>query len=96
MLWGVLLQPVRNKTRIESRRERARWDRVSALVVSALRDDLDVTQQALADRMGWTRNTVANAERGRRHLRISDLIMIAQALRMEPEELTRKIVHWES
>ena len=92
----MLLQFERNRTRIEARRERARWDRDAALIVSALRHDLDVTQQTLADRLGWTRNAVANAERGRRHLRISDLIMIAQALRMEPEALTRKIVRWRS
>lgn len=90
------MQSERNKTRSEKRRERARWDRVAALVVSALRRDLDVTQQVLADRLGWTRNAVANAEGGRRHLRISDLIMIAQALRVEPEALTRKIVRWQS
>lgn len=76
--------------------ERARWDRVAALVIGTLRRDLDVTQKELAERLGWTRDGVANAERGRRHLRISDLIMIAQALRMDPEALTRKIVRWQS
>lgn len=78
------------------RDERARWDHVAALVISTLRRDLDVSQQELAVRIGWTRDAVANAERGRRHLRISDLIMIAQALGMEPEMLTRKIVRWQS
>ncbi len=86
----------RHKTRIEKRKERARWDRVEALVISALRHDLDLSQQTLADRLGWTRSVVANAECGRRYLRIGDLIMIAQALRMEPEVLTRKIVRWQS
>jgi DNA-binding transcriptional regulator YiaG len=95
VLWGVLLQSER-KTRIERKHERARWDRVAALVLSALRSDLGLTQGALADRLGWTRDAVANAECGRRRLRISDLIMIAQALRMEPEALTRKIVRWET
>ena len=90
------MQSERNKTRLAKGNERARWDRVAALVISTLRRDLDVTQEELADRIGWTRDAVANAERGRRHLRISDLIMIAQALRMEPEALTRKIVRWQS
>ena len=90
------MQSERNKTRLAKGNERARWDRVAALVISTLRRDQDVTQEELADRIGWTRDTVANAERGRRHLRISDLIMIAQALGMEPETLTRKIVRWQS
>jgi transcriptional regulator with XRE-family HTH domain len=90
------LQSERNKTRATKENERARWDRVAALVISTVRRDLDVTQQELADLIGWTRDAVANAERGRRHLRISDLIMIARALRMEPEALTRKIVRWQS
>jgi transcriptional regulator with XRE-family HTH domain len=90
------LQSERNKTRLTRRNERARWDRVAALVISTLRRDLDVTQEELADRIGWTRDAVANAERGRRHLRISDLIMIAEGLHMEPEALTRKIVRWQS
>ena len=90
------MQSERNKTRAAKRSERARWDHVAALVISALRRDQDVSQQQLADRIGWTRDAVANAERGRRHLRISDLIIIARALEMEPEALTRKIVRWQS
>ena len=82
--------------RLAKEAERARWDRVAALVIATLRRDQDVTQEELANRIGWTRDPVANAERGRRHLRISDLIMIAHALRMEPEALTHKIVRWQS
>ena len=74
--------------------ERKRWDRTAALGGSTLRRESYISQQELADRIGWTRDAVANAENGRRALRISDLIIIARALRMEPEALTRKIVRW--
>jgi transcriptional regulator with XRE-family HTH domain len=39
-----------------------------------------LTQQALADRLQWPVSTLGNYESGRRALRVTHLLMIAQAL----------------
>ena len=53
-------------------KERRRWERVTAIVLTGTRRDQDVSQQELAARLGWTRNMVANLESGRRSVRLSD------------------------
>jgi transcriptional regulator with XRE-family HTH domain len=70
------------------------WDRVVASLISATRQDLDMTQEQLAETLGWTRDAVSNLETQRRHCKASDLIRIAKAFRMEPDELIRHITHW--
>lgn len=94
MAGGRPLQAIAG-TKSARERERRRWDRVVAIVIAALRNDADLTQEELAAHLGWTRDAVANIERGRRVVRVSDLILIARVLRMKPEELTRKIVSWQ-
>ena len=70
------------------------WDRIVASVISATRQDLDMTQEQLAETLGWTRDAVSNLETQRRHCKVSDLIRIAKAFGMEPDELLRRITHW--
>lgn len=89
------------KTERHERRERetpqqarARWTRKIVAVLKASREDADVTRIELAEWLGFTVNQVANLEYGRRELRVVDLIMIAQALRLDPEALLRRILRW--
>jgi transcriptional regulator with XRE-family HTH domain len=74
--------------------ERARWERVAAIVLTGTRRDMDVSQRELADRLGWTRNMVANIECGRRSLQLSDFLLIARALNISPEILLQRILRW--
>lgn len=84
------------------RRERAlavdqellRWDRVIAVVFKGTYAELGITQEALAFGVGWTRNMVANLASGRRTMSVSELIMLAQALGVSPENLLSRILHW--
>lgn len=75
-------------------RERARWERVAAIVLTGTRRDLDVSQRELAARLGWTRNMVANLESGRRSLQLSDFLLVARALNISPEILLQRILRW--
>jgi DNA-binding XRE family transcriptional regulator len=87
------VQSERDKRSTTKGREKD-WDRVVASVISATRQDLDITQEQLADELGWTRDAVSNLENQRRHCKVSDLIRIAKAFGMQPDELIRRITHW--
>lgn len=73
---------------------RALWLRKIVAVLKASREDADVTRSEVAEWLGFTVNQVANLEYGRRELRVVDLIMIAKALRLDPETLLRRILKW--
>ena len=73
---------------------RLKWERIAAIVLTGTRREMAVSQQELADRLGWTRNMVANLESGRRSLRLSDLFLIAAALETTAELLTQRISNW--
>lgn len=73
---------------------RAHWRRVASSVLSASRRDLDLTQAELAKKVGWTRDTVADIEAGRRKLELSEFIILAEALRIAPELMFRRILSW--
>jgi plasmid maintenance system antidote protein VapI len=75
-------------------KQRARWERVAAIVLTGTRNDLDVSQRELAARLGWTRNVIANLETGRRNLTLSDFLLIAGALNINPEILLQRILRW--
>lgn len=74
--------------------QRARWRRAIAAVCSASRKDSDVTQEIMAERMGWSRSTIAKFETGNRRINAEDLLLWASALELEPETLLRRIVRW--
>jgi ribosome-binding protein aMBF1 (putative translation factor) len=74
--------------------ERKRLDRVIVAVLKASREDLDLSRADLADRLGWKPEQIAELEIGRRIVRASDLILIARALKIEPDALVRRISRW--
>jgi transcriptional regulator with XRE-family HTH domain len=48
----------------------------------------------LAAKLGWSRNVIANLETGRRVMTLVDFLLIARALRIEPERLLTRILRW--
>ncbi len=82
----------KTETRIE--RLRDHLDRAVIATVSSTRKDVDVTQAELAERMAWSREIVSNIEQGRREVSVSDLILIAKVLEVDPETLLRRILRW--
>ena len=74
--------------------ERQRLEQTIVAVLKASREDLDVSRKELADRLGWKPEQVAELEIGRRIVRAADLILIARALKIEPDALVRRIARW--
>ena len=57
-------------------------------VVRGRRETLDnMSQEELADRAGLHRTYIGGVEQGRRNLSLLNIMKIARALEMEPEEL---------
>ena len=84
--------PLEVSSAAEAQRERLR--RVIRIVLKAAREDADISQRELARRLEWTRNQVANLEGGRREIGFADFIMIARALRVDPDRMLQRILHW--
>ena len=84
--------PLEVSSAAEVQRERLR--RVIRIVLKAAREDADISQTELAWRLEWTRNQVANLEGGRREIGLADFIMIARALRVDPDRMLQRILQW--
>jgi transcriptional regulator with XRE-family HTH domain len=55
--------------------------------VRAYREAAGITQQVLADKIGYTRSSVANLEAGRQDISVSRLASLADALKVSPADL---------
>jgi DNA-binding transcriptional regulator YiaG len=83
--------------RVESyAQKRARWERVAAVVITATRRHKRLTQDMVADRLGWSRNMLANLESARRTIAFGDLMLISEALEIEPQALMTRIMQFEN
>ena len=80
------------KTDLEDQRKR--WRKAAAAVIAATRRDKDMTQDQFGRLMGWSHDTVANLESGRRKIELGDLIMAAIALDEEPNTLIQRVLQW--
>jgi len=74
--------------------DRARLEQGIRMALWASRHDADITQQQLAEKLGWSRNQVANVESGRRQIQVIDLLLFAKALNVSPMTLLNRILHW--
>jgi transcriptional regulator with XRE-family HTH domain len=54
------------------------------------RDDADLTQQDVADRVGLKRTSITNIEAGRQHISLHQLFLLADAVGSNPLELLPK------
>ena len=80
--------------KLERQQERERWRRAAAAVIAATRRDKDVTQEEFGARMGWSHDTVANTETGRRKIEFGDVVMAAVVLDEKADILIQRILHW--
>lgn len=74
---------------------RERLDHAIRAVLSSSRVSLKVTQKSLAEKLGWSRNQVANVENGRRALQMTEFFMIAKALNVSPIALVDGVLRYE-
>jgi transcriptional regulator with XRE-family HTH domain len=73
---------------------RQRWNRAVAAVISATRNDADLTQEDVAQGLGVHRNTVSRIETGDREMTVADLALFARLTRTTPAALTDLMVRW--
>jgi transcriptional regulator with XRE-family HTH domain len=72
------------------------WRTAVAAVLAATRRDHDVTQAALAKRIGWSRDRVSKVETGRRLVEFGEIMLIVKALGARSEVVIRRIMAWHS
>ncbi len=64
------------------------------MMLWALRQDADISQLELAEKLGWSRNMVANMESGRRNLLAADFILICKVLSISPVSVLQRVQSW--
>lgn len=70
------------------------WNRAIASVLSQTRRDADVSQAALARAMGWHRSKVVKIEAATVSIRAAEMILVAQALKIDPQKLLARVLRW--
>jgi len=70
------------------------WAEKVASVIRASRQSEKLTRAQLAGRLGWTEVMVINVERMKREATVTDVILIAQALGVDPERMFVRILKW--
>lgn len=63
-------------------------------VIAATRRQAGLTQEQLAERLGWHRSMVAKIEAGERRVDLPEFIRIAVALKVDPEVLFGRVLRW--
>jgi transcriptional regulator with XRE-family HTH domain len=58
--------------------------------LSEARKDAGLTQMALARRLGWAQSVVSRLESGQRMVGFVELVIIAEALRVDPMQLAQR------
>jgi DNA-binding XRE family transcriptional regulator len=73
---------------------RERWRRAAGSVIARSRGDAHLSQTALAAAIGWSRDTLAKVEAGKRKVEFGDVMLVADAVKKTPEALIRRILVW--
>jgi len=60
----------------------------------ASRREANLTQEQLADGIGWHRSKIAKVEAGERRLDVAEFITIAGALKVDPTILLSRVLSW--
>ena len=62
--------------------------------IAGTRKDKGLNQEAAAERMAWTVNIMSNIEQGRREITVSELIVLAREIDVDPEVLFKRVLRW--
>jgi len=60
------------------------------------RRDKDIRQAQFGELLGWSHDTVANIESGRRKIEFGDVVLAAIVLGEKPDTLIQRILQWNS
>lgn len=70
------------------------WDETVQYVIQSSRKQRKLSQPVVADRMAWTVDIVSNVEKGRRAITVSEFIVLAHELGVDPEVMFRRVMKW--
>jgi transcriptional regulator with XRE-family HTH domain len=65
--------------------------RAFGAVLSAIRTDVGMTQDDLAEKAGYSRETISRLENGRKTPTLSTVFDLAQSLGVAPSDLVRRV-----
>jgi transcriptional regulator with XRE-family HTH domain len=72
------------------------WDEAARYAIQTTRRKQGVSQEALANRMGWSIDIVSNVEKGRRFITVAEFIVLAEKIGISPETLLKRVEKWKS
>jgi transcriptional regulator with XRE-family HTH domain len=73
---------------------RSKQHQAVVTIIAASRREAQVSQDDLADRLGWHRSKIAKIESGERRVDVAEFITIARALSLDPEQLLGRVLRW--
>lgn len=73
---------------------RSPWHRSVVTVITASRREANLTQEHLANRLGWHRTRIAKIEAGERRIDVPEFITIANGLNIDPVTLLDRVLRW--
>ncbi len=71
-----------------------RWRKAFAGVLATSRRDADLSQEDVANEMGWHRNTVSKIEVGDRQVGVEELMELCRLYKVEPIHLLGRVMRW--
>jgi ribosome-binding protein aMBF1 (putative translation factor) len=72
----------------------AQWDASVRTAIQGSRRDKGINQEAAAERMAWTADILSNIESGRRSITVSEFIILAGQIGVDPEVMFRRVLKW--
>lgn len=82
------------KAKAKKKPSLTQWNRAIGSVLSQTRRDADVSQTALANMVGWHRSKVVKIESATTSIRAAELILVAEALKIDPRQILDRILRW--
>jgi len=71
------------------------WDRAVAVGIKLGRVGRELSQDQVAQLMGWSPDVISNIEKNRRTVTLSELIVLAEAMGEDPAQILQRILQWQ-
>lgn len=72
-------------------RQIEQWDEAVRYAIQLTRRQQGLSQEVVAELMGWSIDIVSNVEKGRRKISVAEFIVLAEQIGLSPETLLRRV-----
>jgi transcriptional regulator with XRE-family HTH domain len=69
-------------------------NRAVSIAIKASRQNRELSQDQIAQSMGWSSEVISNIEKRRRNVTVSELIVIAEAMGEHPADVFLRVLQW--